>query len=173
MHYMGASTQGRDPLPELYKDLLGYLSNSLAVCGVKCRDIKGISEDVDRRRGDDIKNIIRLTLTARETIGVKIVSKDFEPFVARPGVKFDPEQMEEEFKDRDTKEQKFRSSTGAVACTVEVGLRKCEKRAGESESKLTVPLKAKVILENQIREITGVEEASEAKSGESVRKTST
>ncbi len=117
-------------------------------------------DELCRRRGSDIHEIVQLIFDAREIIRQNVVSCTFEPFVVGCGEQFDAEEMEEEYKD--ARGGKSEPNSGAVFCTLGMGLRRWESCAvddasGEGVIKESVPLKVKIVLESQLLEVIGEE----------------
>ena len=117
-----------------------------------------IYQEVRRRGGKRIHDIIRLAFLVRKLTRLKVITCDFASKVVAYGDKYIPESMEMTYRDEEL-EQKGHQLVTKVFCTTEIGLIRSQKYPKDAEGKMrqrvSIALKPKVVLESQIREMVG------------------
>lgn len=136
--------------------LLESLSYTLLVSGVDSTP-QEVYENVVSRCRENVQNVIKEALVAREAIKVNVASRDFEVMAPKYGANFDSENME-----ASSKPHNQGSRPDKVFCVTDIGLVRRQTVDGgqpgvvEFSEQIIVPLKAKVILQSEIMEMVGI-----------------
>ncbi|KAH9933545.1 hypothetical protein B0H21DRAFT_699487 [Amylocystis lapponica] len=156
---------GRDLAAGFAHQLADRVADLLLIAGSSVS-----AEQLRETSGESLEQIVRLALDLQRAIGEEIVGCDYEVVLARVDDVFDPQQMADVYSAGldESAPAADKSAELHVLCTVELGVRRCEK-ADESvpdETRKITLLRPKVVLETLVYELGLVEEDESLAEGE-------
>lgn len=133
--------------------ILHEATNLLVVIGWTPQTVQE-AQDIHDNLTNRFKPMIKLVHSLDKAVGEGVTSSDLRAFTTKQGLEFNPELMEESYKDKVARHDS--ESPGHVVCTTDLGLYSAVRGAAPdgswTERKSKILLKPKVILDTHLEE---------------------